>query len=782
MPVGAIRIKHLAREPVKYIAQCLMHKKNRTDGSEGRSFVFAPGRCTMSAPGQSACGKYGLTMLKELLVRTLDKVRALRPDELCTLTVEEADMLHAYLQVHERRSNLSPQERAFLDHLRSVLAAWHVLAASPPQWPRPSGPKERTQWVLRTAVDKLLNRAYDKLGSGEVQLARTTLDTLSQLETPNTDQERLTWILQEALDNYDLYLQTRPPDILSPIDMGVTDAETAAPVETADVETATGPDAAGGVPEQGEGPHVVSAASYEGVERKVYQTLPGIPVNITARGLEFRGDVTVEGDIPEDVLVLVRQGGIVVRGYVFGYVVADRDITVHGNVQGAWLVSSAGNVVVERVFPGARITAQRGSISCNGCESPERLFAGDTLTVHGNVTGGKLLARDMEIRGTVTGAELHTAGRLRAQRFDTDPRRGTIVCLRALLTSQDYGVPLGESTTAMKRAMAKHAYQAAVAWRAITHLQQDISNCRRAMLYYLLAGSDSNVAIRHLRVLQTQSVFLDRIVTMGVSLSRFLHAARETGGSVAAREIEDLAEENLKVLRALSKDIKALPEEYGATMREPLIQTARRLGTISKRIVASAKAESDVSAHLESLDRQLEKWRTSYVACGEKIASLVEELGLDPDIAAKIESDPAELEPMLAIVLADARNSPHSELARRSRSAVMRLLESTIERHRENIAVWRGSVDAASVEQQALTTRLAEEGAILFGGSRPGGTYVCAGHFSGGVMITSVPDKTEGTDTARAQVICIKTPIETDTVFTLKEGLVHRMPTASRAQ
>lgn len=355
------------------------------------------------------------------------------------------------------------------------------------------------------------------------------------------------------------------------------------------------------------------------------------------------------------------------------------------------------------------------------------------------------------------------------------PRQKMVICLRKTITSQDYGRPLDESALAFKRAIGKYGYQIAMASRAVRYIRRDVINCFRSMLYYLLAGVDNHVTIRLLRALQTQTIYLEQVIAAADNLRSFLHAAREGGEHIAAPEIEGIAEECLKTAKNLEKEIVVLPEEYGMTTREPLIRAVHHLSVVTNRIIQATKTIDKVSAHLKTLDRRLEEWRNLLEESSAKIRQLVDDLGLDSSISAKIEGDPNALEPMLAATIAEAKRDPDSDRARRARSPVMNLMQATVDRHRKNVKLWLAGVDRAMADREVVRTELARDSSILLGDPRTNMTYARATHYDQGVVLTATPDNTDGIEADRAEAIRIGAPIDCDTMFVLQDRLVYRM-------
>ena len=87
-----------------------------------------------------------------------------------------------------------------------------------------------------------------------------------------------------------------------------------------------------------------------------------------------------------------------------GYAVASGDLTVEGNLQGGMLISTGGDVRVQRVLLGSTLVAKAGNVWCEHLEAPKHAFAWKTLEVKGPVLGGLVSAEEICVAEKVVSA------------------------------------------------------------------------------------------------------------------------------------------------------------------------------------------------------------------------------------------------------------------------------------------------------------------------------------------------------------------------------------------
>lgn len=478
--------------------------------------------------------------------------------------------------------------------------------------------------------------------------------------------------------------------------------------------------------------------------KRPVKTLVGIEVNLLARKTEMVGNIEITGDIPDDALLVVRDGSVRIVGYLFGNLVATGDIEVTENIHGGWVVSSQGCIEARRILARAKVIAQTGDVRCEGIENPDIVFANGQIGVDGDVAGGKLVTGMLCVDGTVNSAEIHAAGPALARSFTTHFSRSTIICLRTWLCSEDYGAEVSPEAVRIRHAMTKHRYHVSVIAGMVRYTHIDVLNTFRSMLYYLMSGVDNRMAVCRLRGAQTQVIYLDQIMEAGKALGSFLHSAKRSGGKVQAEEVAAVADECMRTLATIEQGIAAIPTEFGRTCRDAATLTVKQLMSVATNIKAATRTTLRVSKYLDMLDQYLVKWNALLGDATDEVRRLTHEFGMDHAVMKVIETEPAKLEGMLTQALADATRHPGSEPCARANSVFMRIMKRTVDRHRSNISNWRNELVHLRKRIRRQRNQLDNDPTIVLAAQGPDMIYVRASHFDKNVIITSEVDLLRG--------------------------------------
>ena len=681
------------------------------------------------------------------------------------LTVEEAGILSAFVtSCQSTQGALFEQHRHLLDKANHVLKNWQGARA---EGKTQGEPERRTQLTLRAAIDKFEQRRYEDITADDLGLVRGTLDGLRGRAEPDERATRLIGLLERLLEDFGEHVDYEPapdPGGALPVDM----LDTAAPVAGHEGRAAGESDEPAGMH------HLVAGQFFEPKPRKRIKTLAGIQVDLTVRSYEVRGNVNMEGDLPEDVLLVVRDGAIAIDGYVYGSLLATDDVTVHKNVQGAWVISSKGDIKVGGALAGATLIAQVGRIACDRAESPRQLFGRYGLTIAGDVQGGRLFGRSIHIGGTAAASEMHAVGPITVGAIEAGPRAETLVCLRKTLTSEDYGRPLDAEATSLRRTMIRDERHLPLLENRERHAQADILNCYRSMLYYMFIGSTEQSRLYQVRAEQTRLICVQQVLETAKGLQLILNAAIETGFVRHASTLEVAVEETLETLRTVSESTQAGVPESTKYYASKLASDTREFTGVVNQIKKALAAQRLDKKHAIPFTRCLEAWRAQQEASTRELESLVNQLRLRGELVTKIETEPGKLEAMLDTVVTDAHNKPKSEMARRAGSAFMQMMRRTIERHEKDIRRWRRERQIVENRLRETYQSLERDPSIILPDRYDPQIFVEAKRFDEGVIISSIPGFTQSSDMNDGPVLRLIDSVPTTARYTLRDNVIRR--------
>lgn len=343
-------------------------------------------------------------MNKELLSKNLQIIKSLPPGETCQLDAEGAGVLQAFVKARSQQNGITPAEKALHKKIMTVLSTWNNGTQS--RTPQVS-PQKRTQLVLREAIDKVKQQQFQAITEEEIKLLRGTYEVFAKRNLAENDPNaRLMTLLKSTLDTLDEHQAELK---------GIGDSSLFDTLEP--TEGAEQPDEIKN--------ELMADEAFTDIQTTQLRNVEDIELDINVRIFEFEGNTVISGDIPNDVLVKVTDGSATLNGFVSGYIAADGDVTVNGNIQGGGLISNHGSIKLERSLMGAALIAKRGNITCDHLESPEWAFAWDTITVNGPCMAGVATAGSMKIQGKVMAAELRSCGKVEIESLETSSRSQT---------------------------------------------------------------------------------------------------------------------------------------------------------------------------------------------------------------------------------------------------------------------------------------------------------------------------------------------------------------------
>ncbi len=684
-------------------------------------------------------------MDRTLLLKAVNKVKGLAESG-AVLSAEEAGVLELYLSTRPASETAQgPEEHDLCARIREVLALWEQSSGA---GPGVDGLQESGQRVLGEALGKLQRADDHAVSPAELELVRATQAALSRREGGGANKLKL--LIDRLLVQY----EARQPSRTEPT---VSKAQAAAPAAPGEVAN-----------------HIHAESFFEERAKRRVDSLHGIEADLSARVYELDGETVLDGDVPDDALLVVRNGGITINGFMGGSVVAAQDITINGNVSGGWVVSAEGDIDTGRALSGSSLIAKQGSVRAKRMEAPSCVFAFGDLRVRGDVSGGKLLGRNIQIEGAVSGAELHAVGRIEAERFETCARSHTLICLRETLCCEDYGQPLDPGHRKLHRSIGKHQYDARALSQIIGYAWRDVYDAQRTILFYLLGGAATTQGVRALRGLQCQATYFTGLAETAKKLARLLRSQMQARRGIPADDIKVVAHECIDALRHIEDETETTANAFDLRHKGVIIRAAREQ---CARALALAKGEMDAPTMAEvlpELETKACQWKAQAEELLAKLAEQVQDFGLDPKVVRNIEEQTDRLGGMLDQVFAEVDKRPDSERYRRARSSVVRLIQATISRNLDNIGQWERRLQETRTVLDKVRGALDASGAYVLPSKEGGRTEARARTFEAGVIIVMNPaSRADPVNTAEERLE-LGSALAEPTTFTLYRGALHQ--------
>jgi hypothetical protein len=517
---------------------------------------------------------------------------------------------------------------------------------------------------------------------------------------------------------------------------------------------------------------------FQGGARRPIKSLAGIDVDLLARLFEVEGDLELEGDIPEDALLVVKGGAFTLNGFAAGPVVADKGILLNGNVSGCHLIARQGDITINgSVLSNAQVIAQGGHLTLQAAESPRCLFGWRGVRITGGMRGGRAFGAAIEIAGTGVGVELHATGPIRVTALETGQRGGSMVCLRQSITCEDYGRPLGEEERRLIRGIGKYIYEALIMGRLVRFANRDIQDSQRTVLYILLGGQLNAQRVRQLRGLQCQANYASELLSISERMLQVVGTLVRQPSQGALDEAGLLSSECTDSLKTLLEDVRTASTIFALEYRGIVVSACGEL----QQWAAQLRKDATLKTEWRPLHNQILERRTRWLELNqtlqENIAEQVGQFSLRPDVVKAAESQPDKVETMLAQVVSKLAEDPASERYERLRSPVVRLINTQVERNRKNIQNWQKVLDAAREQISQIHTTLGATAASLFAGNLRDTVFVSAERYDAQTVILADPlPNSDPMQTATSIVTLASASGKAQ--YTMNQGVIQRVSAA----
>lgn len=638
---------------------------------------------------------------KAMLTQVLGKLNALPPGSVGEFTPGEIHALRSVLAARHAEP-LGDKERGFLARVQSVVEAHTASAAHAAEVQR------RKNVLLRGAIDKSLQGRAAEVSSVERALIVNTAAQLDAIADPSESHLRLRALVVDALKALEMPRDRPPPE--SPA------ADAGAP-QTARPEAGAA-----------QGPLDAEIFFAEGVRTRLRE-YADIPLDINARVIEHEGDVEISGNVPDDVALVVKEGGVIIHGQCGGSILATGPIAVHGNIAGPWTISATGNIHCERVLGGANLYAPHEKITCASMERPGRIFSGISIEVSHDVRGGLLIAPTISVAGAFRGAQAQVLKSLVCGHIEGDAREPAQVAFRNFLSAEDYHLDVSDQAWHHARELSRFRFRSAVGHAILDCVAADLRAVQLARLY--TASGKPGIDLKSLRSLQAKAAYLAVTVAVGELLEQVLLEAMEMEGDAEATALVAGTDEAQAAVKFVERELALLSDDL---TREPKILAA----TAAKHLANIAKKARDCAGNRDALEEsghvlltRLTEWRSlldaATLALGETAGPLRDAVGAQ----LYNERNPATLE--------RAVDEAMLALGHAANSVTMRSLKALAERYKINHATYTQGVSEVAAELARIEVLLANEEGIQMGDGRRGERYVRADRFGPHVIVAASP-------------------------------------------
>lgn len=683
-------------------------------------------------------------MESTVLSTALDKLKNLGPGEEPALQEDEVRALTSYLSETASAATVTASEQVLCRQIRSVLQARATRAHSggPPQQQKPE--YERSNNALRAAIDLFLVCDFASVRNGDLRILRDTeaqLQAMARREGPSPNQVRLAKLISRCLANYNAWVANQPSGPAAPVSP-TPEGESMAPA----------PDAPPSAPDAGDAPttwtrdDLLAALS----ERELLEEIEGVATRAHVRAASVTGDLIVDADCPEDIYLHVEAGGVTIRGAVSGFILADGDINVTGNITGGWLFSRHGNIRASRSLAAANLIAPRGTIGLDAYENSQLIFSGGACHVAGDGFGATVHADDLIVDGTLQRSSVYVRGKLEAGSVEVSSGDRASFHFRVAQSCLDYGAPLPEAAFAGIRNVARLNCRAHVTPAWLTFLASERLNLCRARLYILRADTDGERVARDLRRGHGIYAALQFLVEAGESLKVSYAMGECLEPDLARVSVTGALEEAGAFIGLMSKEAAAMVKEYVGNV-EAIESACRHINSFSKKLKEAMRADTGLDKLLPEFDARLDEWRRmseeARVRYGGTLTAVKDVLG-------ESVFDTQDAEKLAALCERLETQVPES----RTRSPEMRVLKQRIVEYSDLESQWRTNAASTQAEYDAALTVATESAALKL--ARRTNRYVEVRQMGGAISITSigVNEKRHGRDGSTSVLSTAKAP------------------------
>ena len=617
-------------------------------------------------------------MENNVLSSALGKILEGESSAVSALSDNEARSLSIFLSAQRVATDQSEADQLLCRNIRVILQERSArLNRSDPDTVF-----QRTNLTLRAAIDLFLVREYTSVLVRDLELLRETRSRLQAMEgseesSPN--HVRLFNLIGECLNAYAAWISEHPEVTnKAPLAPPVVQESAASPQVVADTtDSATGVEARA----------FLSAAGI----RETVPTLEGIPLGASVRVLVHEGNLQLKGELSDEFLLDVRGGSLEVDGGIFGFVVADGDIIVHGSVQGGWLFSRRGNIHAARILAGSTLIAPQGDIAAGSVENPRIVYCGNDFSSEQGVRSGTYFVRNFRAAEGVKNSRINLRGSLSAQSIESAPQEDTAgIQFRLAQTCFDFGRPVQDGPSTTLRNFGRIWYRRRVAAALQDYLESEILAIQRFRIFAMQSGGVEASAIAPIRHAQCERALLPVLLRLGEGLKELMVLGENIGLGMESALITTGVDESTACLGIVAKEIKMLCRSF-VRDKEVLEAPCRHIASFAKKLKDTLRLGQGADKLLSDFDFRMDEWRVQIeraaaeLEAHERVMSAL----LGPTVWQVTEAE--RLTALLGRMIHAAEDG--AKLPRVMQSREMNALREHVEQHTANRVLWRSQLE-----------------------------------------------------------------------------------------
>lgn len=674
-----------------------------------------------------------------VLASALDKIRDGEGGAVALLSDEEAQALSAYLSAKTSETAMTEADRLLCRHVRIILQE----RASRPHPSDTDSHFQRTNLTLRAAIDLFLARDYPAVLEKDVALLRDTQARLEAMAVANgssPNHARLSDLIRECLAAYGEWSsrQPAPPATADAITHHILPVVPMVPTVPAVLVP-------GGSPAAADAREFLSGAGL----REVVPFLEGIPLAASVRIMVHEGDLTLRGELTDEFLLDVRGGSLEVHGGLFGYVVADGDITVHGSVQGGWLFSRSGSIRAARVLAGSVLIAPRGSIAADSAENPRLVYCGNDFSSEQGVRAGTFFARNFTAGEGVRKARIHLRGTLTARSIEVDSHDDAAgIQYRLAQTCHDFGRPIQEGVSTGLRSFGRVGYRRRAAAALLAYLESELLAMQRFRVFAMQAGGVDSSAVAPIRSAQGERAILAVLLELGEGLKELMVLGENIGHGMEVAFVNTGVDESTACLATVAKEIKMLCRSF-VRDKEVIEAPCRHIASFAKKLKDTVRLGQVADKLLFDFDFRMDEWRAQIAQATADLetheAAMAKLLG--PTVWQVTDSD--RLAALLTRMIQVAEVG--GKLPRLMQTREMAALREHADQHAANRAPWRASLENLRGEYDQVIEALEES--ISLAVAEGGEQEIRTQNFGPGVRIQTIASIRKASGSSGAMVL-----------------------------
>lgn len=452
--------------------------------------------------------------------------------------------------------------------------------------------------------------------------------------------------------------------------------------------------------------HFVSSSVLEQARHRKVRSFAGIHLPGQGKVMIHSGNVKVLDNVPDECMLVVENGSCTVNGYVIGRVAASKQCEVVNNISGVVVVRE-GEIRARNAINNALLLSKQGSIRICGAERPRLVFAGEAISISGDILMGLYASPDIHIQGEALGGEFCISRSLDCGQFKRTQDCRSRIALQRRVSCEDFGEIIGPEATRLLARVAKSRLQRKSLRTMLALAANETEQYSASTIKFLMGGTRAQSEFDALNGAQRRLAFLDRVIASADALActvddQLAQACRETYENAApgnldlGSSVEDLASE-IQFLQGDSELDEALAPEHD------------ELVAISEELKNDPK-ESAVRA--ESLKRLREK-KLEWLIERDKLADHIQQAAMKIQKAAgnaellQLEDAKVSNVQILKRLMARARSRPyddplHKRVNTNFVSVILRSIETRIERMREYVKTMEKLEEDIKVQNEIL--------------------------------------------------------------------------------